>query len=185
MERVSWESAVGGTESSTALTQEPRKVPADLQRISTDVRLKAPEPRRSAGRRGWFHPAAGRPGRLQPVNFLSSSDRPISSPGLFPSASPRSSSILSDQRARCARCRMQQRLPSPWSFHISQGWGDCDAARKARSASAFVDEAFKGETPRVRGISACRRTMVRMHLCVCVGDYSLGLPSSNPDWGRA
>lgn len=93
---------------------------------------------------------------------------------------PRRHQLNPLRSSRDSPCRMQQQLPSPWSFHISQGWGDCDAASEAQSASAFADEAFKRGSPRVRGISAYWCTIVRMHLCVYVGDYCLGcrLPSS-------
>lgn len=108
----------------------------------------------------------------QPVNFLSPPTHPSAHRTGF--SLPRRDPTQSSQ---ILRGRFLQQLPSPSSLHISQG---CGAAGEARPASAFGEEAFKGASPRVRGISACCCTVVRMHLCMCVGDYGR-LPSSTLD----
>lgn len=165
--------------------------------------FKLPTPWQAWTHRNWFHLAVGSPwqlGSLTPhhplmMNLLGSSI-------VFPSILLISTQILSDQllcpgtwpglHSECNNCFFHLDVSTTSSLKVDaiviQSGSVCHG--ETSLVRAFVDEAFKGESQWVWGISTCWCLMVCMHLCVCVGDYSVGrfeyfrLTLSTLDWGR-
>lgn len=166
-------------------------------------RLENPTPWQACTHRNWFHLAVGSPWQFEIRNSTSSFDWPIGLLDPVPlhpadiQLNPLRSTLVSGDFAQ-AWFWVQQRFLSHryFSNYYSQGWCDCDTVRSSvcyKEASlirAFVDEGFQGESQWVWGISTYWCMMVHMHLCVHVGDCSVGrfefsrLTLSTLDWAR-